>query len=171
MIVVDTNVVAYCWTSGERSAAAQRLRALDADWRVPLIWRSEFRSVLCGWVRRGELPLDGAQQIRAAVEDAFAGREHTVAGAAVLDVAAQTRLSAYDAEFVVLAEALAVPLVTEDREILARYAGATSMKDFLAAAQKGPPSVHSPRVAYRTGMYSRLKPAPQIRGARRAAHG
>ena len=157
MIVVDTNVIVYCWTHGERRAEAQRLRSLDPMWHVPLIWRSEFRNVLCGYVRRGALSLDSAQEIRAVVEGALCGREHVIAGAAVLDMALHTGLSGYDAEFVVLAEALGAPLVTEDREMLSAYAGAISIKDFLARAQDGPPSVHSPRAAYQTGMFSRVK--------------
>jgi predicted nucleic acid-binding protein len=170
MIVVDTNVIAYCWIRGERTAIAQRLRMRDGDWHVPLVWRAEFRNVLCGYLRRGVLSLDAVQEIRAAAEGALAGRDHLVAGAMVLDIAAQTGLTAYDCEFVALAEALGVPLVTEDRDVLAAYAGALSMEDFLAREEKGPPSVHSPHAAYRAAAASRLRPvASARRTARRAA--
>lgn len=157
MIVVDTNVVAYCWIGGERTLLAQRVRARDADWHVPAICGSELRNVLCGYVRRGMLSLDAAQEIRAAAEGALARREHHVGGAAVLDIAAQTGLSAYDCEFVVLAESLAVPLVTEDRGMLDAYAGAMSMEAFLAQEGKVPPGVHVPLAAYRALAPSRFQ--------------
>ena len=53
MIVVDTNVLAYLWLPGERTTAAERLLKRDPDWNAPLLWRSEFRSVLAGCLRRG----------------------------------------------------------------------------------------------------------------------
>lgn len=53
MIVVDTNVIAYCFVRGALTEAAQRARARDADWHAPFLWRSEFRNVLCGYLRRG----------------------------------------------------------------------------------------------------------------------
>jgi predicted nucleic acid-binding protein len=119
LIVVDTNVVAYCWLQGERTTLAHRLRRMDADWHVPVLWRSEFRNVLAGYL--GDGSLDGAQarQVMAVAESAFAGREHYVPSERVFDVVEQTRLSAYDAEFAALAEILGATLVTEDRAILA----------------------------------------------------
>jgi predicted nucleic acid-binding protein len=119
VIVVDTNVIAYCWLHGERTALAHRLRQLDADWHAPVLWRSEFRNVLAGYRRDGSL--DGAQlrQIMAAAESMFAGREHHLPSDRVFDLVEQTRMSAYDAEFAALAEILDVTLVTEDRAILA----------------------------------------------------
>ncbi len=53
MIVVDTNVIAYLWLPGARTAAAERLVKKDSDWNAPLLWRSEFRNVLAGCLRRG----------------------------------------------------------------------------------------------------------------------
>ena len=38
---VDTNVIAYLWLPGKRTAAAERLLK---DWNAPLLWRSEFRN-------------------------------------------------------------------------------------------------------------------------------
>ena len=67
------------------------------------------------------------------IEEALAGCEHLVAGDAVLKVVEATRLSAYDAEFVALAEELSVPLVTEDKGVLKAFPeSAFSMDGFLA---------------------------------------
>jgi predicted nucleic acid-binding protein len=118
VIVVDTNVIAYCWLHGERTALAHRLRQLDADWHAPVLWRSEFRNVLAGYRREGSLDAAQLRQIMAAAESMFAGREHHLPSDRVFDLVEQTRMSAYDAEFAALAEILDVTLVTEDRAIL-----------------------------------------------------
>jgi len=55
MIVVDSNVIAYCWIHGERTALAHRLRRLDSDWHAPVLWRSELRNILTGYRRDGSL--------------------------------------------------------------------------------------------------------------------
>lgn len=118
MIVVDSNVIAYCWIRGERTALAHRLRRLDADWHAPVLWRSEVRNILTGYRRDGSLTDGQVRRIMAAAEAGFAGREHQLPSDRVFAVTERHLLSAYDAEFVALAEILGVPLVTEDRAIL-----------------------------------------------------
>jgi predicted nucleic acid-binding protein len=118
MIVVDSNVIAYCWIHGERTSLAHRLRRLDPDWHAPVLWRSELRNILIGYRRDGSLADAQVRQIMAAAEAGFAGREHHLPSDRVFAVTGRHRLSAYDAEFVALAEILGVPLVTEDRAIL-----------------------------------------------------
>jgi len=156
VIVVDSNVVAYCWILGDRTDVAQRVRDRDSAWQVPLLWRSELRSTLTGYLWRGEMKPDRAAATMAAAESALAGCEHLVSSAAVLEVAARTRLSAYDCEFVALAQALAVPLVTEDRAVLkAVPAVALDMEDFLARFPAGPPAAREKRGRYRIARQAR----------------
>ena len=148
MIVVDTNVVAYCWTRGERTALAHRVRLKDPEWHVPVLWRSELCSVLSGYLWSGALQLEQAWAIMAAAETALAGREHLPSGDAVLELAAKTRLPAYDCEFVALSQALGVSLVTEDRAVLKAFpARALTMEAFLRSPEP-PPAAHSPRTRY-----------------------
>lgn len=118
MIVVDSNVVAYCWINGPLTETAQRVRLRDPEWHVPLLWRSEMRSILAGYLRDGTLSLTQVAEVMAGAEAAFAGLEHLVPSDGVFSVIGRTKLSAYDAEFVALAEALDVPLVTADRQVL-----------------------------------------------------
>jgi predicted nucleic acid-binding protein len=118
MIVVDSNVIAYCWIHGERTALAHRLRRRDADWHAPVLWRSELRNILTGYRRDGSLDDSQVRRIMIAAEASLAGREHHLPSDRVFRVTEQSRLSAYDSEFVALAEILDVPLVTEDRAIL-----------------------------------------------------
>lgn len=53
MTVVDTNVIAYLFVSGEYFAQAERARRKDPHWVAPLLWRSEMRNVLALDIRRG----------------------------------------------------------------------------------------------------------------------
>ena len=76
MIVVDSNVIAYCWIHGERTTLAHRLRRLDPDWHAPVLWRSELRNILAGYRRDGSLDASQVRGIMAAAEAGLAGREH-----------------------------------------------------------------------------------------------
>jgi predicted nucleic acid-binding protein len=118
VIVVDSSVIAYCWVNGPLTALAQRVRAKDPDWHVPILWRSEMRSILTGYLRDGSLTAPHIALIMEAAEDALAGKEHLVPSASVFEIADKSRLSAYDCEFVALAAVLAVPLVTADKAVL-----------------------------------------------------
>jgi len=121
MIVVDTNVLAYLWLPGDRTQQAEKLLRRDPDWNAPLLWRSEFRNVLAGCLRRGDLDLETALQIADEAEGQMRGREFSVPSAEVLARVAASECSAYDCEFVVLAEELAVPLVTSDEKLLRSF--------------------------------------------------
>ncbi len=125
MIVVDTNVIAYLWLPGQSTAAAERLLKKDADWNAPLLWRSEFRNVLAGCLRRGDLVLETALQIVDEAEGQMRGREFSVPSARVLARVAESDCSAYDCEFVVLAEELGVGLVTSDEKLARSFPGVT----------------------------------------------
>ena len=53
------------------------------------------------------------------------GHEFAVESAYVLTLANTSGCSAYDCEFVALAKALGVPLLTNDREVLRAFSGMT----------------------------------------------
>lgn len=149
MIIVDSNVIAYCWINGARTSVAQRVRLSDAEWHAPMLWRSELRSILARYLRQGSIDVAQATAIMDAAENSLAGCEHLVPSNAVLQLAAQTRLSAYDCEFVVLAKMLAVPLVTEDREVLKAFPDiAITMESFLEGEEGLPPEAHATRARY-----------------------
>lgn len=121
MIVVDTNVLAYLWLPGPRTAAVEKLLRADSDWNAPLLWRSEFRSVLAGCLRRGDMNFEGALRIVADAEEQMTGREFDVPSGDVLRLVQNSACSAYDCEFVALAQDLGVPLVTSDKAILRAF--------------------------------------------------
>ena len=132
MIVVDTNVIQYCWVHGQHTEAAQAVRQRDPDWHVPILWRSEMRNVLTAYLRRGLLSRPQIAAILRAADEALADSEHIVGDDLVLDVVASSALTAYDAEFVALAHALSVPLVTADKAVRKAFPKqALTMAQFL----------------------------------------
>ncbi|NPV08089.1 MAG: type II toxin-antitoxin system VapC family toxin [Anaerolineae bacterium] len=121
MIVVDTNVIGYLYLTSERSVQAEQAFLKDQRWAAPLLWRSEFRNVLAICLRRKVLTLETARQIMNEAMDLMSGREYEVVSSHVLHLVAQSTCSAYDCEFVALAQDLGVPLVTVDRQVLAQF--------------------------------------------------
>jgi predicted nucleic acid-binding protein len=133
LIVVDTNLVAYLYINGEHSEAADEVYQKDPRWAAPLLWRSEFRSVLVKCLRKEFLGTDDAIRIMDEAESLLSGGEYAVASAEVLTLGASSACSAYDAEFVVLARELGVPLVTLDGALLESFPEtAVSPARFLA---------------------------------------
>lgn len=121
MIVVDTNVLAALFLGTEATGAAEALLRSDGEWAAPLLWRSEFRNVLAGYLRRRSVDAAGARRLAATAQAFMRGREYEVESDRVLELVARSRCSAYDCEFISLAEDLEVPLVTDDREILTAF--------------------------------------------------
>lgn len=118
MIVVDTNVIAYLFVVGDHTGHAKVALRKDADWAAPLLWRSEFRNVLAFYLRQGLLALSQALQLMQEAEFLMQGGEYEVASSLVLSLTANSRCSAYDCEFIALAQELGVPLITSDAKIL-----------------------------------------------------
>jgi predicted nucleic acid-binding protein len=132
MIVVDTNIIGYLFLTSGRSAQAEQALLRDSDWAAPLLWRSEFRNVLALYLRRNLLTLQDALQIMDAATELMVGSEYQVASAPVLNLVSTSTCSAYDCEFVALAQDLGAPLVTVDAQILDQFpSAATSLDAFL----------------------------------------
>lgn len=121
MIVVDSNVIAYLYLPGDHTARAESLLQRDADWVVPLLWRSEFRNILAGYMRRRAFTFDMARDLQAEAEDLLAGAEHEVDSRLVLELVRDSDCSAYDCEYVALATSLGVKLVTGDTKVLKAF--------------------------------------------------
>lgn len=121
MIVVDTNVIAYLYLPGTHTNAAEALLARDPDWAAPLLWRSEFRNILAGYLRRGTLTFEHAVTIQAEAEGLLSGREYDVESGGVLELVHASDCSAYDCEFVSLAIRLGATLVTADKQLLQAF--------------------------------------------------
>jgi predicted nucleic acid-binding protein len=121
MIVVDSNVVAYLYLPGDYTGEAEALLEHDADWAAPLLWRSEFRNILAGYMRRKTLTFEAARDLQREAESLLAGAEHEVDSREVLELVRDSDCSAYDCEFVALAMTLGAKLVTMDAKLLKAF--------------------------------------------------
>jgi len=121
VIVADTNLLIYLYVQGQRTTESEAVLQQDAVWTAPLLWRSEFRNALIGLVRTDALQLEAAMSMIDEAERWLNGHEYSVVSRQVLALASRSGCSAYDCEFVVLAQDLEVPLVTNDRQILKAF--------------------------------------------------
>jgi len=121
VIVVDTNVVASLYLPGDYTEKAEALLEHDADWAAPLLWRSEFRNILAGYMRRKTLTFEAALDLQLEAQSLLAGAEYEVDSRQVLELVRDSDCSAYDCEFVALAMALGVKLVTLDAKLLKAF--------------------------------------------------
>ncbi|NQU40919.1 MAG: type II toxin-antitoxin system VapC family toxin [Lentisphaerae bacterium] len=135
MIVVDVNTIAYLWIPGEMSDYAERVLARDPHWVSPILWRSEFRNILAGYIRRGALNEDAANRCLNAAEAQMTGHEYMIPSALVMRKVLASACSAYDCEYVALAEDLKTTLVTSDKQLLREFPVlTTSLKTYAGRA-------------------------------------
>ncbi len=133
MIVVDTNLIAYLLLGGEKTAQVRSIFRRDTKWAAPLLWRSEFRSVLAMFIRQKRLTSDKAIEFMNEAEILMQGEEYQVDSRRIIKLIDSSKCSAYDCEFIGLAQHLAVPLITSDKQILNEFPNtALSIESFSA---------------------------------------
>ncbi len=118
MIVVDSNIIAYLMIPSDRTKEVEKLLLKDSEWIAPLLWRSEFRNILTLYMKQSQMSLILAEQTIARAENLLSEREYGVLSSDVLALTYEKSLSAYDAEYVVLAINFGVPLITVDKKLL-----------------------------------------------------
>lgn len=134
MIVVDTNLIGYLYLESKHSQQAEQVLRQDADWVAPLLWRSEFRNVLAGYLRKQWLSLEESRRLMDEALRMMEDREYEVDSDRVLRLVADSTCSAHDCEFVALAQELGTFLITLDKEILNDFPMvAVSVDTFLNA--------------------------------------
>lgn len=117
MIVVDTNVIAYLYFPTDNNRLSERLVEIDSAWVAPLLWRSEFRNILALYLRKNIVDFATALEIQEQAEDLMQGNEFDVQSAQVMALANTSGCSAYDCEFIALAQSASITLVTADRRL------------------------------------------------------
>jgi predicted nucleic acid-binding protein len=133
VIVVDTNTIAYLYLPSRYTTDVIRVLEKDPVWAAPSLWRSEFRNVLSVYLHQGRLTLPVALDIQRAAQLLMADQEFAVDSEGVLRLAADSGCSAYDAEFVYLAQSEGIRLVTSDRALLRRFPQTTAKPAGFAA--------------------------------------
>jgi predicted nucleic acid-binding protein len=121
MIVVDTNVIAYLFLRGDFAPRAEAWLREDREWAAPMLWRSEFRNLLAGYLRRKQLNFESVREIQREAEALLIGNEHEADSQRVLELVRDSDCSAYDCEFVSVAMRLGVKLLTADGKVLKAF--------------------------------------------------
>jgi predicted nucleic acid-binding protein len=118
MLVVDTSALLAALADRTPDAPLVSRLADDGDLHAPHLIDIEILQALRGLVRGGKLSADRADDVRtdvAALAITRYGHEALVGRVWAL----RDNLTAYDAVFVALSEALGVPLITCDRRLAA----------------------------------------------------
>lgn len=121
MIVADTNLIAYFLIEGDLTEEAEAVYQKDDHWIAPYLWRSEFRNILALYLRQNLISLETAKEIIDRAEILLSGKEYEVDSERILKLATISHLSAYDCEYVTLAQDLSIYLITSDRKILKAF--------------------------------------------------
>jgi predicted nucleic acid-binding protein len=132
MIVADVNLIIYRHVSGPLTPLAAAARRKDPDWRTAGLWHCELTSALVKMVRAKVLDESRALAVLAAADAEMSPRETSVPQDHALHVALTHGVSAYDAQYIALAEILGVPCVTADAALAKKTPGLTvSLADFV----------------------------------------
>jgi hypothetical protein len=73
VIVADPKVLAYLCLPTDHTPPAEALLQCDPEWVTPVLWRSEFRNILAGYMRRKTLTFEEARDLQAEAESLLAG--------------------------------------------------------------------------------------------------
>ena len=131
MIVVDNSVLVYFWLPGDFAELAEAAKRQDGTWAAPVLWRAEFRNVLAGYLRKELLTEAEANAAFVNAQKDLGAQEFTVPTERILKLVLASGCTAYDCEYVALAQDLGVPLVTTDKQILSEFPKtAVSLKEF-----------------------------------------
>ena len=117
MIVMDVNIIAYLLLVGEKTSLAQEVYALDSDWLVPELWSHEFLNVLATNVKFGGITLDQANLAWENGRFFLGDNVQPIDPKRALALAVEKQISAYDAQYVALAQSLGCELLTEDSKL------------------------------------------------------
>ena len=127
MIVVDVNILAYLLIPGKFTTSAEQLLEADPVWAAPGLWRSELRNVFATYLRSNQLELVDALALFQRAAEIIGADEYEVQTSDVLRLSKQSRCSAYDCEYIALAEFLDLKLVTADGKLAKAFPDRTQL--------------------------------------------
>ena len=121
MIVADSHALAYLTIRSEFSALAEAVFAVDACWAAPLLWLSEYRNTLAKYIQHRGMTMESALLSLRSAEEVIGDREYKVSSEKVLELVKNSGCTAYDCEYVALAQDLKVPLLTTNQQLLRAF--------------------------------------------------
>ncbi|MBN1798451.1 MAG: type II toxin-antitoxin system VapC family toxin [Spirochaetales bacterium] len=129
MIVIDTNVIAYRFITGDKTKMAIKVEQFDADWKVPALWYFEFLNVLATLTKNNIITGSQCNIIWQNTRSFLKGREQSIDPQRLLRISIQNDISAYDACYIALAETLNTKCVTSDKKLVKLFPGRTILLD------------------------------------------
>ena len=134
MIIADTNIISYLLLPTIYTDSVEKLYKIDPDWSAPILWKSEFRNVMALYLRKKIITLEKAMQLQDTAESIIIQNEYDISSPQVLALIDKSDCSAYECEFIALANHLDTKLVTQDKKVLRAFpTTAISVSDFLSA--------------------------------------
>jgi predicted nucleic acid-binding protein len=121
MIVADANLIAHLTIRSEFSPLAEAAYAADAAWAAPLLWLSEYRNTLAEYIQHRGMTVASALLSLRSAEEIVGGQAYNISSEKVLELVKGSGCTAYDCEYVALAQDLNVPLVTTDKPVLRAF--------------------------------------------------
>jgi len=126
----------------DHTSAVNELLETGHAWAAPPPWPSELRNVLLQYVRVSEgtrpgetVSMEDARRKMGLAETLIGQRTVPIGSDAVFGVVEATDLSAYDGEYVALAQKVEVPLVIADRAILGAVPSVAVRPEDIAASE------------------------------------
>lgn len=121
MIVVDTNIIAYLLIPNDHfTELAINVLEKDKNWLAPALWRYELLSVLTSYHRKELINSEALKSIYNKACEIVETRE-VLNIDLLLNCINNSKLSAYDCQYVAVARDNNLPLVTQDKKILREF--------------------------------------------------
>jgi predicted nucleic acid-binding protein len=133
VIVVDTNLLVNAVLSGAHAEAVRRVARRDPAWVAPALWRIELLNVLAIAMRLRALALPRAVAAFDAAQELVVDAAVEPSATELLELTARGGVSAYDAEFLFVAERLDLVLVSADRKLARAFPERVRSIDEFAA--------------------------------------
>jgi len=121
VIVVDANIIAQMTFPGQFSTEVNALHEKNPEWVAPAVWKVDFLNILALYFRKGVIDQGQASTALDVAERLIGSREHTVDAKEILQCIVASPCSAYDGEFVVLAQKLGTKVITYNRKLIQQF--------------------------------------------------
>lgn len=149
MIVSDNTLLCHFFLRSDLENLARQVRERDGDWIVPHLWRSEFANAVVKAYWACPDPLELYYQAWDSACAVMEPCERPVDFHEVVRLGSENHISAYDAQYVYLAQKFGIPLVTEDGKLHRRFPTVAMSMDKFLKARRGKPLVRERRATYR----------------------
>jgi predicted nucleic acid-binding protein len=132
VIVIDSNVIVPLLITTEKSSISEKIIQKDPSWISAILVKSEVKSALTLYFRKGLISADSFTQLNYNLELILSKRLHETDSNLHLNSIISSNCSSYDCEFIALAQAFNCKLITWDKKIVSEFPQiAIKPEDFL----------------------------------------